>query len=116
MFPQEKGIKQEMRAVSRNARLPFVISSPALVAFPFLACLLSFSSHLLPRLPSALSVPQYQAKSAVFVFAEAELLVPGSLAVLWPTSALLASLLGTLRHGSAGESYVLPASDKARPK
>lgn len=65
---------------------------------------------------SALSEPQYQAKKAVFIFAGAELLVPGSLAVLWPTSALWASLLGTHCFGSAGESYVLLVTDKAKAK
>lgn len=96
MFPQGNGIKKE--TVARNALHPSVI-------------------HRSPSLsPSTLSVPRYQAKSSVFVVAAAELLVPGSLAVLWPTSALSASLLGTRQHRSAGESYVLPATDKARPK
>lgn len=45
----------------------------------------SFISFLLSlSLPSALSVPQYHAKSGAFVFASTELLVPGSLTLLSP--------------------------------
>lgn len=43
-------------------------------------------------------------------------MIPGSLAVLWPTSALSASLLGTHRYGITGESRVLLVTDKAKAK
>lgn len=60
-------------------------------------------------------MPQYQReKSTVFVFTAAELLVPGSPAVLRPTSALSASPLGTCRHSRAREAQMQLAADKVQ--
>lgn len=110
MFPRGKKEKKCMASIRDPPfPTPFLFPYPFHFSFPFF-------SHLIPPLFSSPSVPQYQAKTAVFVLKATELLVPGSLAVLWPTSALTASLLGTRRHESAGESYMLPVTDKARPK